>query len=103
MRLTVVKGDAILKCLVSASVFVRNPAWAESAMHNARQAVISNRSLMTAVRDAGLPSFILSKPLSVRTWVPPGIQFEQPRPKPLSDEDALIPEKVAAHAAAIGV
>ncbi|KZW03985.1 hypothetical protein EXIGLDRAFT_827922 [Exidia glandulosa HHB12029] len=93
-------GDSVLKFLCSASLFVLNPDAAESVLHLARQDVISNRALLQAARRVGLPPFILMKPLSVKSWLPPHYDYEPEKSKALSEEDAKDPTKVAAAAAA---
>lgn len=90
-------GDSVLKFLASAALFVRKPTSSESELHLGRQNIFSNRALTQAARRAGLPPFILTKPFSIKSWIPPNYDFERGPAKPLSEEDALIPEKVAAY------
>lgn len=95
-------GDSVLKFLASTSLFVLNPNAPESDMHLARQNIISNRALLQAARRVGLPPFILMKPLSLKSWMPPKHDFEPEKPKELSEEDAQDAAKVAAAKAAKG-
>ncbi|KAH7105711.1 hypothetical protein BKA62DRAFT_826957 [Auriculariales sp. MPI-PUGE-AT-0066] len=90
-------GDAVLKWLSSCALLVRYPDLTEGQLHTERQKIISNATLTKAACESGLPAFILSRPLSVKSWLPPGSEFEQPRPKPLSAEDASDPTKLAAY------
>ncbi|EJD53820.1 ribonuclease III [Auricularia subglabra TFB-10046 SS5] len=90
-------GDSVLKFLASAALFVRKPTSSESELHLGRQNIFSNRALTQAARRAGLPPFILTKPFSIKSWIPPNYDFDRAPAKPLSEEDALIPEKVAAY------
>ncbi|KAF5369839.1 hypothetical protein D9758_001134 [Tetrapyrgos nigripes] len=63
-------GDTFLKYLATLYVYVMNPNDDESVLHLARQDIISNKALLDAVITIQLPSFVQSKPLSIRNYVP---------------------------------
>ncbi|KAG6813492.1 hypothetical protein H0H92_010517 [Tricholoma furcatifolium] len=65
------EGDAFLKCLSSMYLYVTFPANKEGQLHEARQNLISNRSLYEHACQAGIPNYILSKLFSTRLWTPP--------------------------------
>ncbi|GAA5975735.1 hypothetical protein JCM11641_005854 [Rhodosporidiobolus odoratus] len=69
-------GDAFLKYLHSAHVFVSNERTThEGAIHRARLQGI----------EADIPSYIMSRPLTSRHFVPPNVQvLEQEKPPPAS-------------------
>ncbi|KAG6857350.1 hypothetical protein H0H87_005653 [Tephrocybe sp. NHM501043] len=64
-------GDAFLKLLSSTYLFVTRPAHREGPLHDARQDLISNKSLYQCASHVGIPNYIQSKLFSVRTWTPP--------------------------------
>ncbi|KAJ4481439.1 hypothetical protein C8J55DRAFT_560005 [Lentinula edodes] len=66
-------GDAFLKLLSSIYIFVMYPEADEASMHNYRQAIIANKSLLRNAVAVGLPAFIQSRPFSFKGWHPPGI------------------------------
>ncbi|KAE9410383.1 hypothetical protein BT96DRAFT_961824 [Gymnopus androsaceus JB14] len=57
-------GDAYLKYLSSIYVFVVHPKADEGSMHNYRQSIISNKSLLKNAVAVGLPAFIQARPLN---------------------------------------
>ncbi|GAW07656.1 Dicer-like protein 1 [Lentinula edodes] len=66
-------GDAFLKLLSSIYIFVMYPEADEASMHNYRQAIIANKSLLRNAVAVGLPAFIQSRPFSFKGWHPPEI------------------------------
>jgi endoribonuclease Dicer len=70
-----IPGDAFLKYLSSVYVFVTNPALHEGALHVVRQQIISNKSLHQNAIRVGLPSFIQSKPFTIKLWQPPNFSL----------------------------
>jgi endoribonuclease Dicer len=70
-----IPGDAFLKYLSSVYVFVTNPALHEGALHVVRQQIISNKSLLQNAIRVGLPSFIQSKPFTIKLWQPPNFSL----------------------------
>ncbi|KAJ8523549.1 hypothetical protein ONZ45_g63 [Pleurotus djamor] len=96
-------GDSFLKYLSSIYVYVMNPTANEGSLHQIRQPMISNKSLLQNASCAGLPGYIQSKPFAVRNWQPVGFSLleasgdESQAPSPLvpgqsPDETAAIPE-----------
>ncbi|TCD71278.1 hypothetical protein EIP91_011049 [Steccherinum ochraceum] len=74
-------GDASLKMMSSTYCYLKMPRMKESAIHNARQKIISNRVLYDSGVQAGLPPFIQNKPFIVKIWQPeilvPGSEISQ--------------------------
>ncbi|KAJ3811921.1 hypothetical protein F5876DRAFT_88014 [Lentinula aff. lateritia] len=70
-------GDAFLKLLSSIYIFVMYPEADEASMHNYRQAIIANKSLLRNAVAVGLPAFIQSRPFSFKGWHPPGISLRR--------------------------
>lgn len=62
-----------MKLLSSIYIFVMYPEADEASMHNYRQAIIANKSLLRNAVAVGLPAFIQSRPFSFKGWHPPGI------------------------------
>ncbi|KIK65355.1 hypothetical protein GYMLUDRAFT_56087 [Collybiopsis luxurians FD-317 M1] len=63
-------GDTFLKQISSVYVFVMYPKADEGSMHNYRQSIINNKSLLKNSVAVGLPVFIQSRPFGLRTWNP---------------------------------
>ncbi|KAG5716521.1 Dicer-like protein 1 [Termitomyces sp. T112] len=81
-------GDAFLKFISSTYLFVSRPTHKEGSLHNARQDLISNKSLFQYACRAGIPSYIQSKLFSPRLWTPPF--FTPLSPANRSDEAEVI-------------
>ncbi|KAG7449599.1 ribonuclease III [Guyanagaster necrorhizus] len=64
-------GDSFLKCVSSLYVFVTEPDRSEGNLHASRRELISNNSLLHQAVRVGLPSFIQTKPFSIKSWCPP--------------------------------
>ncbi|KAJ4466505.1 hypothetical protein J3R30DRAFT_3689707 [Lentinula aciculospora] len=80
-------GDAFLKLLSSIYIFVMYPKAEEASMHNYRQAIISNKSLLKNAVAVGLPSFIQSKPFSFKGWHPPRISSRDTSERSMSAKE----------------
>ncbi|KAH8106181.1 hypothetical protein BXZ70DRAFT_1004461 [Cristinia sonorae] len=63
-------GDASLKFMSSTYCYLNMPQAKESALHDARQKIISNRALYHAGVQAGMPTYIQSKPFIPKIWQP---------------------------------
>ena len=68
-------GDAFLKYLSSIYVFVTHPSCSEGALHQARQQIISNKSLFRNATRAGIPAYIQAKPFASKHWHPPNFKL----------------------------
>ncbi|KAK0486056.1 hypothetical protein IW261DRAFT_1582129 [Armillaria novae-zelandiae] len=69
-------GDSFLKYVSSLYVFVTEPDRSEGNLHASRRELISNNSLLHQAVRIGLPSFIQTKPFSIKTWCPPNFTRE---------------------------
>ncbi|KAK0473131.1 hypothetical protein EDD18DRAFT_1197346 [Armillaria luteobubalina] len=69
-------GDSFLKYVSSLYVFVTEPDRSEGNLHASRRELISNNSLLHQAVRIGLPSFIQTKPFSLKTWCPPNFTRE---------------------------
>ncbi|KAJ7179238.1 hypothetical protein C8R46DRAFT_1073070 [Mycena filopes] len=67
-------GDSFLKYLTSIYVFVNEPSNKEGVLHTARQHLVSNNTLFHSSHRAGLPSYLQSKPFSIKSWQPPNFR-----------------------------
>ncbi|KAK0195664.1 hypothetical protein F5146DRAFT_1026528 [Armillaria mellea] len=69
-------GDSFLKYVSTLYVFVTEPDRSEGNLHTSRRELISNNSLLHQAVRIGLPSFIQTKPFSIKTWCPPNFTRE---------------------------
>uniref|UniRef100_A0A0W0FCG8 RNase III domain-containing protein n=1 Tax=Moniliophthora roreri TaxID=221103 RepID=A0A0W0FCG8_MONRR len=90
-------GDAFLKYLASLHVFVSEPHRDEGYMHVARQKLVSNKTLLECALSVGLPSYIQSRPFSLRNWQPPNFHVEADVPS-ISSELAPAPARTVSSA-----
>ncbi|KAK7049611.1 Dicer-like protein 1 [Paramarasmius palmivorus] len=95
-------GDAFLKYLASLQVFVSGPCRDEGHMHVARQRLISNKTLLECALSVGLPSYIQSRPFSLRNWQPPNfhVQIDSPNSssEPIATRNVSSADAGSAHA-----
>ncbi|KAF9006465.1 hypothetical protein BDQ17DRAFT_1351795 [Cyathus striatus] len=61
-------GDGFLKYLSSIYIFVTYPSHTEGMLHQTRQRIISNKSLLSSATNVRLPAYIQSKPFVVKGW-----------------------------------
>ncbi|KAG6890960.1 hypothetical protein C0995_000917 [Termitomyces sp. Mi166 len=85
-------GDAFLKFISSTYLLVSRPTHKEGSLHNARQDLISNKSLFQHACRVGIPSYIQSKLFSPRLWTPP---FFASLPPANKDEAEIVELSVA--------
>lgn len=63
-------GDTVLKFVASTYCFVTLPDKREGALNAARSQAVSNKTLHLNALAAGIPPWILSKPMVAKLWLP---------------------------------
>ncbi|KAG7097058.1 hypothetical protein E1B28_004446 [Marasmius oreades] len=69
-------GDSFIKYLSSIYVFATQPNQDGGHMHQARQDIISNRSLFESALSVGLPAYIHSRLFTLKNWPPSNFTVE---------------------------
>jgi len=65
-------------------VYALHPYDSEGELHTSRQKYISNQQLCSITSRTGLPGYIQVKPFNFKSWMPPGMQLEDPHRKAVS-------------------
>ncbi|KAF8640108.1 hypothetical protein AX17_001344 [Amanita inopinata Kibby_2008] len=71
-------GDAFLKYLASACIIASNSSHSVRYMHDTRQRMTNNKTLLQHALRTIIPSYIQSRQFVTKLWRPPNFQVQQP-------------------------